>query len=241
MAHGIEESIKIIGYADDWIIHTTHKHERVSVVKLQKAMDKIARWADNTGFQIWIEKTKAIMFSRKNTAIASRPTLDVWIKGMKIEQVRKQKILGLIFDTRMNWNEHILSIKAKAEKINIIKCLDLNKWGADQGNLLTIHKMIIRSSLRYGEEPYGSASKALLKKLEPTHNRGIRLVLGVFAVYRSMRSRGINTHRHEKPEYHNHSHQIHQQSPNMTILLKSNQTSPKPTSNRIPRKVTVRY
>jgi hypothetical protein len=31
--HGIE----IIGYADDWIIHTTHKHEQVSVVKLQKA------------------------------------------------------------------------------------------------------------------------------------------------------------------------------------------------------------
>jgi hypothetical protein len=79
-------------------------------------MDKIVRWADNTGFQISIEKTKAIMFSRKNTAIASRPRLDIWIKRMKIEQGRKHKIFGLIFDTRMNWNEHILSIKAKAEK-----------------------------------------------------------------------------------------------------------------------------
>jgi hypothetical protein len=56
------------------------------------------------------------MFSRKITAIASRSRLDIWIKGMKIEQVRKRKILGLIFDTRMNWNEHILSIKAKTEK-----------------------------------------------------------------------------------------------------------------------------
>jgi hypothetical protein len=69
-------------------------------------MDKIVRWVDNTGFQI-------IMFSRKNTTIASRPRLDIWIKGMKIEQVRKNKILGLIFDTTMNWNEHI---KAKTEK-----------------------------------------------------------------------------------------------------------------------------
>jgi hypothetical protein len=49
-------------------------------------MDKIVRWADNTGFQISIEKTKAIMVSRKNTAIASRPTLGIWIQGMKIEQ-----------------------------------------------------------------------------------------------------------------------------------------------------------
>jgi hypothetical protein len=89
----VKEPIKIIGYADDCIIHTTHKHERVSVVKLQKAMDQIVKWADDTGFRISIEKTKA-MFSRKNTVIASRPRLDIWIKRTKIEQVRKHKILG---------------------------------------------------------------------------------------------------------------------------------------------------
>jgi hypothetical protein len=59
------------------------------------------------------EKSKAIMFSRKNTVRASRPRLNI---EMKIEQVRKHKMLGLIFDTRMNRNEHILSIKAKVEK-----------------------------------------------------------------------------------------------------------------------------
>jgi hypothetical protein len=31
------------------------------------------------------------MFSRKNTAITSKPRLDIWIKGTKIEQVRKHK------------------------------------------------------------------------------------------------------------------------------------------------------
>jgi hypothetical protein len=45
--------------------------------------------------------------------------------------------------------------------------------------------MIILSTIRYGEEVYGSASKAVLKKLEPTHNRGIRLALGVSAVCRT--------------------------------------------------------
>jgi hypothetical protein len=64
ITHGIEEPIKIVGYADDWIIHTTHKHDRASVVKL-KAMDKIVKWADDTGFQISIEKTKAIIQPQK--------------------------------------------------------------------------------------------------------------------------------------------------------------------------------
>jgi hypothetical protein len=39
ITHGIAEPIKKIGFADDWIIHPTHKHERVSIVKQQKAMD----------------------------------------------------------------------------------------------------------------------------------------------------------------------------------------------------------
>jgi hypothetical protein len=48
-----------------------------------------------------------------------------------------------------------------------------------------MHKMIILSTSRYGKEVYVSASKVVLKKLEPTHNRGIRLALGVFAVCRA--------------------------------------------------------
>jgi hypothetical protein len=75
ITHGIEE----IGY-------TTHKHEWVCIVKLLKAMNKIVKWADQTtpAFKSQMKK------SRKNTAIASRSRLDKWIKGMKIEQVRKQ-------------------------------------------------------------------------------------------------------------------------------------------------------
>jgi hypothetical protein len=72
--------------------------------------------------------------------------------------------------------------KQKQKKMNIIKCLAHTKWGVDQGNLFTIHKMIILSTLRYGQEAYGSAFKAMLKKLEPTHNRRIRLALEMCAV-----------------------------------------------------------
>jgi hypothetical protein len=88
------------------------------------------------------------------------------------------------------------SVQKQKQKKNIIKCLAHTKWGADQENLLIIHKMVILSTLRYGEEAYGSASKSVLIKLEPTHNRGIRLALGVFAVRRTenaLREAGVST------------------------------------------------
>jgi hypothetical protein len=37
-------------------------------------------------------------------------------------------------------------------------------------------------NLRYGETAYGTASKAVLKKLDPIHHIGVRLALGTFAV-----------------------------------------------------------
>jgi hypothetical protein len=45
--------------------------------------------------------------------------------------------------------------------------------------------MIVLGILRYGEEAYGSATEAVLKKLELTHYSGIRLALVAFAVRRT--------------------------------------------------------
>jgi hypothetical protein len=62
----MSEIVKILGYAEDWTILTSHKHAITSENRIQKAIHKITKRADNTGFQISIEKTKSILFSLKN-------------------------------------------------------------------------------------------------------------------------------------------------------------------------------
>jgi hypothetical protein len=98
------------------------------------------------------------------------------MKEEPIEQLNQHRILGLIFDGRMTWNEYIFYAKAKAEKkMNIIKCLSHTKWEADQQNLIKIHCMVVLSAIRYGEEAYGSASQTVLRKL----------ALGTFVICRT--------------------------------------------------------
>jgi hypothetical protein len=64
----------------------------------------------------------------------------------------------------MNWNEHILSTKAKAEKNQHHQMLSPHQMGGGATKeIFSQHKMIILSTLRYGEEVYGSASKPVLK------------------------------------------------------------------------------
>jgi hypothetical protein len=92
-------------------------------------------------------------------------------------------ILGLIFDQRLNWKEHIKNLKPRAmKKLNIIKSLAHMKWGAEQQTLLRINKLIILPTLRYGKT---SASPTPLKSRDPVQHKGVRLALGTFVVCRT--------------------------------------------------------
>jgi hypothetical protein len=53
----------------------------------------------------------------------------MWINNEKIKMTKSHRILGLIFDERMNWKEHIKDVKGRKErKLNIIKSLAHTKW-----------------------------------------------------------------------------------------------------------------
>jgi hypothetical protein len=91
--------------------------------------------------------------------------------------VRQHRILSVIFDERANWRAHIFDAKARAlKKLNIIKSLSHTSWGSDQ--------LTILPTIRYGEVAYGygSATKAILKRLDPVHHKGVSLSLRIFAI-----------------------------------------------------------
>jgi hypothetical protein len=45
--------------------------------------------------------------------------------------------------------------------------------------------MFILSALDYGSIAYGSATDGQLKRLDPIHNRGLRIALGAFCVFKT--------------------------------------------------------
>jgi hypothetical protein len=111
------------------------------------------------------------------------PKLKVRLGPNAVKMVRQHRILGLIIDDRLNWKVHLKNVNARADKkLGILKTLAHKKWGGDQKTLLRIHQMIVLSTLRYRESIYGTATKPALKTLEPIHNKGVKLALGVFTI-----------------------------------------------------------
>ena len=113
-----------------------------------------------------------------------------------IQFVKEAKFLGLIWDTKLNFEPHIKYLKARCQKsLNILKVLSRTEWGADRTTLLKLYRALVRSKLDYGCI-VGSASKTALTKLDPVHNKGLRLSLGAF---RSSPVESLYVEAHEPP------------------------------------------
>ena len=86
------------------------------------------------------------------------------------------KILGLTFDSKLNWISHIKKLKDEcSRRINILKILSAKGWGTDQRILINTYKSIIQAKLDYGCVAYDSASNSTLKILDPILNTCLRI------------------------------------------------------------------
>jgi hypothetical protein len=91
-----------------------------------------------------------------------------------------------VLDSQLTWRPHIENVKAKCSKrLNILKHIAGTQWGADQSTLIRVHKMLVPSVMEFESAAYGSARRTQLKKLDPTHNNGLRIALGTFCINRT--------------------------------------------------------
>ena len=153
------------------------KHLRIRKL-LQRTVDYLAKCTNKTGFRISHEKSTIMHVYRKRSHGNIPPLL---IENEPVSEVKTQRILGIIFDRRLNFHAHISKLKSDIEpRINILRAISGSKIGGHPKSLLNIYKSIARSKLLFGFPVFCGASLCQLKKLEPCHNKAIRLALGAF-------------------------------------------------------------
>ena len=115
---------------------------------LQQNLNKIEHLATNNGFKLSKSKTQCVHFCQLRKQHED-PVLTLY--GSPIPVVQENKYLGLIFDKKLSFIQHINYIKAKCHKaLNMMKVLSHTTWGADRTTLLQLYRSLIRSKLDYG-------------------------------------------------------------------------------------------
>ena len=88
------------------------------------------------------------------------------LDGKMLKQVETKKFLGLIFDRKLNWKDHIEYIKGKClEAMNIIFMISRRNQETESESLLRIYRSLVRSKLDYGCDIYGTEPANVLEKL----------------------------------------------------------------------------
>ena len=146
--------------------------------RLQYVLDKLQNWSIRTGFRFSALKTEWMVFYRN----IPKPTgIHFELDGKTLKQVETKKFLGLIFDRKLNWKDHIEYIKGKCLRtLNIIYMISRGNEETDCETLLRIYRALVRSKLDYGCEIYGTAPAGVLEKLDPVHHKGLRACLGAY-------------------------------------------------------------
>ena len=111
---------KMTLFADDnYIIHR-NKQITELLVDMKRSIETIIKWLSQSGLKVNEEKTEICLFYRKDNA-----PITLRINGTDIKSKNTIKVLGVHFDSKLNWQTHIEMAITKARKalqaIKIIK------------------------------------------------------------------------------------------------------------------------
>lgn len=162
-------------FADDGAIWKRGRNGEFIKRKLQNGINQVEQWGTKWGFKFSVEKTKVMLFTNKKKDKECK----VEMYGTNLEKVECFRFLGVYFDTKLTWREHIKYTVCKCKKVlNVMRCLAGLDWGASFSALKYIYIALIRSKLDYGCIVYGSAAKSVLTELDVVQTQALRICLG---------------------------------------------------------------
>lgn len=171
-------------YADDLKIYTC-VDSLIDVVKLQTDINTLYNWCEINNLKLNIKKCKYLPFSNKHNPI----TASYHINNIQLEQVYSIRDLGVTFDSKLKFNEHISNIINKSyrclgfitritKKFNNTKCLDL------------LYNALVRTNLEYAStiwSPYQVTYKHSIERVQKKFTRLIYFKKGMAKVDYNLR------------------------------------------------------
>ena len=125
---------------DDLVIYSASKFLPAVECRLQTVISRIESWTQTHGFKFSGRKTVMVNFNRKRGPLVEPK---VYLYGNAIRCEKSAKYLGVIFDERMRWSEHVKDLKTRTTKaLDVLKCVSGTKWGGDRTSLLRLYRAL---------------------------------------------------------------------------------------------------
>ncbi|XP_055643805.1 uncharacterized protein LOC129779995 [Toxorhynchites rutilus septentrionalis] len=174
----IPPEVNILLYADDVILIVKDKNHSAIRKHLRKGVKAATDWALSVGFAIAPTKSKLLHACFQQHRKRGRA---IKINDAPIPRVRKIKILGILVDAKLNFKQHLNSIKNScSRRIQILRILGRRLKRSSRSTLLKVGSALIISKLFFGLGLTSLNVDDIERILGPTYNEVVRQSSGVF-------------------------------------------------------------
>ena len=98
-------------FADDNFILTWNVDKETANIEMSNKLNLISKWLKDSGLKVNELKTEICLFYRKDT-----PPIEINIGNVIIKSMTSMNVLGVEFDSKLNWSKHISKVINKANK-----------------------------------------------------------------------------------------------------------------------------
>jgi len=165
----------ILLFADDTSILEAIANPILSFEKLNRDLTRLNIWSNQWLVTFNPTKTEYIVFSKK---LIKPDYPDLYLNGEKLQQVNTHKQLGVTFNSKMTFDDHIRENCKKAmNRITAIKRLQAK---LPRKTKLTIYISFIRPVLEFGWQLYDNSSIEILNTLEKVQRQGLLQITSAY-------------------------------------------------------------
>jgi ribonuclease HI len=172
----IIENAELLGiaFADDAMKGEKGRCLQTILHKLQTILDSITAALDQTGMKFSPDKTAVVIFSRKK--IDTSALTKIRLYNQPLEFQTQVKYLGVIFDNKLTFKQHIKNKFHKAKKLLFATKNAMGKfWGPSPKMTRWLYTNIVRPTFTYGSIAW--ASKTRTKEFQNQAKRLQRLAI----------------------------------------------------------------
>ena len=115
---------------------------------MQKALNVVVKWAVSEGLNISPHKTAIVPFTNRRKIEDLGP---LTLHGKELKMLGQVKYLGVILDSKINWNQHLQQIIRKGETtFAAVRPMCGKKWGLRPNMVQWLYTRVIRPSIFHG-------------------------------------------------------------------------------------------
>ena len=142
-----KNSLTGVGYADDCCILLGGTNQYHMVTQIQRAVNKLITWGNTCGLRFNHSKTVAVLFTSNNKKFYRHIRID----NNDIPYSSSVRYLGLILDSKLNWNLHIKQ-KALACKrfLYMVARITKDSFGPSPKIMRWTYLCVVRPMMCYG-------------------------------------------------------------------------------------------